>query len=726
MNEIGSNRPKLESAYFTVSGSSNLETSSQRRQRFTRLVCLVVFLLTVFTLGLSVLFSIFVSWNLWGGSALASSILVVAAAFSWKMVLIGKTQWAARINIATLATVVAAMYWLTPYFALYLVFLFIMTVVHIILGPGEALGVGIFLFANTLLYSILNHNRIYAPDGQAVTLDYGTFTLWWTLIAGTGWLVSFLYRTMQHDNQTLSIQTAELKEAQEQLVESAGRYRALSQASFEGIVLHEQGIVLEANQTLAEMLGYPLSELTGTSLQELVQTEANSIMKAQPFQEESEPFEALAVRKDQSCFPVESQSRDFVYRGRSVRVSAIRDITIRKQTEEALRHSQLQLLQAQKMESIGRLAGGVAHDFNNLLTAITGYGELMLMNMDEGEALKADLDEILAAADKATSLTRQLLAFSRQQVLQPQLLDLNTVIAQMEKLLRRLIGEDIELTTLLTPELPKVMADRGQIEQVIMNLAINAKDAISAGGQLTLETSNLYLDEDYTSSKPNLTLKSGKYVLLAVTDTGVGMDRATQAHIFEPFFTTKAAGRGTGLGLATTYGIIEQSGGYILVYSVPFVGTTFKIYLPVADQVGEKNEVKEKTASPDILCGAETILVVEDEDMVRQLITRILAKYGYPVLTARNGQEALDLLKENSTSVDLVLTDLIMPQLGGLELVEQLSQSHPTLKIIGMSGYTDRVAAQQNIFKLVKAYVQKPFTPDSLIGKIREVLDAQK
>jgi signal transduction histidine kinase len=393
--------------------------------------------------------------------------------------------------------------------------------------------------------------------------------------------------------------------------------------------------------------------------------------------------------------------------------------------EEALRLSQAQLLQAQKMESIGRLAGGVAHDFNNLLTAITGYGDMLFQNLEDSDPLKEDVGEILAAADKASSLTRQLLAFSRRQVLQPKLLDLNLVIDEMNKLLKRLIGEDIELSIHLAPRIDPLMADRGQIEQVIMNLVVNARDAMPAGGQLTIETANVYLDEEFCASSTNLKLKleSGNYVLLAVSDTGLGMDETTQSHIFEPFFTTKSPGEGTGLGLATTYGIVKQSGGHIFVYSTPGLGTTFKIYLPQANSNTKVKDEKEITVMHSTLYGSETILIVEDEEMIRQLIYRILTKYGYRVLCARQGREALAILDRVSSSIDLVLTDLIMPEMGGLELIERLSHTQPELKVIGMSGYTDRIASQQDVFSWLAAYIQKPFTPVGLLTQIRDVLD---
>jgi CheY-like chemotaxis protein len=366
------------------------------------------------------------------------------------------------------------------------------------------------------------------------------------------------------------------------------------------------------------------------------------------------------------------------------------------------------------------LAGGIAHDFNNLLTTITGYSDLILNNLEPEDWMWSDINEIGKAADRAAALTRQLLAFSRQQVLQPKVLNLNTVVADMDKFLRRLIGEDVELVTLLDPQLHLILADPGQLEQVIMNLAINARDAMPEGGRLTLETANVDLSKEYIL-KHQPEIKTGSYVMLTVSDTGCGMDATTQERIFEPFFTTKATGKGTGLGLATTYGIIKQSGGYIWVYSEQGVGTTFKIYLPqVVDSV-----VEDQTDSvPDSvnLHGTETILLVEDEVEVRSLMYRVLTQYGYTILEAANGNEALELCKQYADSIDLVITDLIMPQMGGPEMVKKLNELRPEAKVLFMSGYTDRVLGQQGFLEDYKTFMQKPFTPLALVQKVREVL----
>jgi two-component system cell cycle sensor histidine kinase/response regulator CckA len=395
------------------------------------------------------------------------------------------------------------------------------------------------------------------------------------------------------------------------------------------------------------------------------------------------------------------------------------DITRSKETEEALRQSQEQLLQAQKMEAVGRLAGGVAHDFNNLLTGILGYSDLLLEDLDPQDPVRWEVEEIKKAGDRAASLTRQLLAFSRKQILQPQKLNLNTVVRDMKNLLGRLIGEDIRLVTELEPELGLVETDPSQIEQVIINLAVNARDAMPQGGKLTVETANVELDGAYAYRDVNFL--PGSYVMLAVTDNGVGMDEETQAHIFEPFFTTKGANQGTGLGLSTVYGIIKQSGGYIWVYSEPRWGTTFKIYLPLAApaQVGEK-------ASPEIPVSArgwETILLVEDEEAVRLLAFTVLRKNGYQVLLAADPEAALSICDEIEGPIHLLLTDVVMPGMSGRELADRLTSRYPDLKVLYISGYAENAISHHGLLDPGINFLAKPFNPGTLANRVRRVLD---
>jgi signal transduction histidine kinase/DNA-binding response OmpR family regulator len=390
----------------------------------------------------------------------------------------------------------------------------------------------------------------------------------------------------------------------------------------------------------------------------------------------------------------------------------------RNLVEQAQTGLESQLRQAQKMEAVGRLAGGIAHDFNNLLTAILGYGTLLLSRLREDDHGRQNVQEILKAGERAASLTNQLLAFSRKQVLQPKVLDLNALATNLEKMLRRLIGEDIELATSLDGDLGQVRADPGQIEQVIMNLVVNSRDAMPEGGKLTFETANATLGEDYVSR--HLGAKPGRYVMLAVADTGVGMDAQTQARVFEPFFTTKEAGKGTGLGLATVYGIVKQSEGYISVYSEPGQGTIFKIYLPRIDQPVETATAGQAASVPR---GTETILLVEDEEAVRRLARLILEGQGYAVIEAPSAASALAIAEQHATPIHLVLTDVVMPGMNARELSQALTRIRPSARVLFMSGYTGDTIVRHGVLEPGIAFLQKPFTPADLARKVREVLD---
>lgn len=394
-------------------------------------------------------------------------------------------------------------------------------------------------------------------------------------------------------------------------------------------------------------------------------------------------------------------------------MAAVADNTERRRLEEQLRLSQ-------RMEAVGRLAGGIAHDFNNLLTIIAGYSDLLLDRMHSGEPLRRHAEEIRKAAARAGALTSQLLAFSRKQVLQPKVVDLNEIVGEMDKMLRRLIGEDIQFVARLDPKGGRVKADPGQIEQVIVNLAVNAREAMPGGGKLTVETRNIYLDEEH--ARTHVGIAAGPYVMLAVTDTGHGMDAQTVRHIFEPFFTTKKQ-KGTGLGLATVYGIVIQSGGSIYAYSELNHGTCFKIYLPRIEEAAEKRQAPPPPAMP--ARQEETILVAEDEDTVRALVREILLTKGYKVLEARHGAEALELADRHQGKISLLVTDVVMPQLSGRDLSERILKARPDTKVLFMSGYTDNVVVPHGILDEGAQFLQKPFTPEALARKVREVLDAE-
>ena len=408
-------------------------------------------------------------------------------------------------------------------------------------------------------------------------------------------------------------------------------------------------------------------------------------------------------------FPVASQDGE----ERHLRVLVIRDVTREREIE-------MQAAAQQRLVAIGQLAGGVAHDFNNLLTVILTSAGFLAEDLRADDPLHEDVEQIRQAGQRAVSLTRQLLAFSRKQVLKPQLIDLNQILVELEKMLRRLIGENIDLSFRQEANLPPVMADPGQLEQVIVNLAVNARDAMPEGGMLTLETGTVELDDDYAARHPGV--RAGSYVMLAVSDTGIGMDRATRARIFEPFFTTKERGKGTGLGLSTVYGIIKQSGGNIWVYSEPGRGTTFKIYLPRAEDEEQIMGPAGSEKAP-AMGGSETILLAEDEEPVRRLSTRLLKRAGYNVLEARDGLEALTLAEYHRGKIDLLLTDVVMPGPSGKILAEELVVKRPGVKVVYMSGYTDNAIVHHGVLQEGVTFIQKPFTAEELLQTIRRVLD---
>jgi signal transduction histidine kinase len=390
----------------------------------------------------------------------------------------------------------------------------------------------------------------------------------------------------------------------------------------------------------------------------------------------------------------------------------------RTRAEQALRQSEEQLRQAQKMEAIGRLAGGVAHDFNNLLSVILSYLELALGALQPDDPMHEDLKEAHTAAARAAGLTRQLLLFSRHQVFEPMVVDLHELLRGMTKMIERILGEDVNLVVVPPPSPGRVLVDRSHIEQVLLNLVVNARDAMPTGGKLTIETANAVLDDEYTTR--HFPAKPGRYVMIAISDTGIGMTPEVQARIFEPFYTTKEKGKGTGLGLSTVFGIVQQSEGNIWVYSEPAHGTTFKIYLPRVD--AEVNDHKPPVA-PSTLQGSETILLVEDEQQVRVVAFNVLRRYGYEVLSAQHPGEALIVSERHPGRIDLLLTDVVMPQMSGPELAKRLGAARPEMRILFMSGYTDDSVVRHGVLEDGAAFLQKPITPASLAKKVRSVLD---
>jgi signal transduction histidine kinase/ActR/RegA family two-component response regulator len=440
---------------------------------------------------------------------------------------------------------------------------------------------------------------------------------------------------------------------------------------------------------------------------------------AEEFRTHASRMEAEVFRRAQEIQEANRELRELQAQ-LELRVEARTEDLVR--SNQALRRSEEQLRQAQKLEAIGRLAGGVAHDFNNLLTAIMGHSHFLHQRFESDDPAARDAEDILKAAERAASLTRQLLAFSRQQILEPKVLDLNVIITDLDRMLRRLIGEDIDLVTAPLKDLGQVKADPGQIEQVLINLVVNARDAMPDGGKLTIETANVDLDEGYAQARIDLT--PGRYVMVAVSDNGCGMSRETASRIFEPFFTTKPMGQGTGLGLSTVHGIVKQSEGHIEVYTELGQGTTFKVYLPRVEEVAEDRPV----AQPEVLDhpGHGTILLVEDEDIIRRVIVTSLRMSGYTVIEATDGSDAISVCENRDQPIDLLITDIVMPLMSGPELVRRVRAVRPRLPTLLISGYTDRALVHQGIRGTGMAFLQKPFTPDVLARKVREVLDGEK
>ncbi|HEX3250030.1 MAG TPA: PAS domain S-box protein [Pyrinomonadaceae bacterium] len=507
--------------------------------------------------------------------------------------------------------------------------------------------------------------------------------------------------------------------------DSESRYRDCFENAKDAIYVHDlNGRYTMVNKAGEALIGYTREEILGMNISDVVSPECLDQIQARLKKKLTDHaptiYEVEAIRKDGTRVPVEVSSRLIYENGVAVAVQgSARDISERKRAAEALRASQLQLQQSQKLEAIGQLAGGVAHDFNNLLTAILGYTDLSLRRSELDDPIRHNLEETKRAAERAASLIRQLLAFSRKQILEPKLLDLNIVVRDMHKMLTRLIGENIDLATRQASDLGIVKADPCQVEQIIVNLVVNARDAMPRGGKVTIETANVTLDDDDASK--HVSIKAGPYVMLAVSDTGTGIDEETQARIFEPFFTTKEVGKGTGLGLSTVYGIVKQSGGNIWVYSEPEVGTVFKVYLPRVEAAQCVSE--NPTPETRLFHGSETILLVEDEDVVRGLTRRILSEAGYNVLEARSGHEAIRLCRDYRGSIDLLLTDVVMPGTSGKEVAERLCELRPAARVLYMSGYTDEAIVRHGVLDANVEFIQKPFTWARLGKKVREVLD---
>jgi two-component system, cell cycle sensor histidine kinase and response regulator CckA len=503
---------------------------------------------------------------------------------------------------------------------------------------------------------------------------------------------------------------------------SEERFRALVENSSDALLLIDaEGRITYLTASSERHLGWPSTQMVRRSIFDYIHPDDRDLVGTQLAETLSNPLRPVSqeVRFQHADGDWRIMEGVAVNRLGDPSVGAIvvnaRDITERRKLEAQLR-------QSQKMEAVGQLAGGVAHDFNNLLTAILGYCSLILDDVPEGSPMRQDLMEIQSAGERAASLTRQLLAFSRRQMLQPQVVDINTLVRQLEKLLRRLISEDVELVTALGSDLRPVRIDPASVEQILVNLAVNARDAMPLGGQLTIETANVEIDEAYVVT--HVAMKPGPYVMMAVGDTGLGMDATTRARVFEPFFTTKERGGGSGLGLATVYGMVKQSGGDIWVYSEPGHGTVFKVYLPPA-KTRVLPRATDAGKSVGTAHGWETVLLVEDEDAVRTLAREVLRRHGYVVLEARHGVDALRVAERHTDDIHLMITDVVMSHMSGRELAERLCSVRPMMKVLFMSGYTDH-AVMNRALTPGSSFLQKPFTPDGFARKVRQVLDAEQ
>jgi PAS domain S-box-containing protein len=606
------------------------------------------------------------------------------------------------------------------------------------------------IFANRRLHEMLGYEHgelegrehwiVYHPDYQALTRERAFARLrgesppstyevkflrkdgisFWGEIHAK--VVSFLG---EPGIQVWAKDISERKQAEQALRESEERYRMAIESSNDGVAIVRKERHIYVNKQFVKMFGYEtVEEVLGQSPYAWIHPDDRERVmefnrKRQRGENVPTRYETKGIRKNGEVVYLEVSATRILLNGEYITLAYLRDITELKLAEETLRQTEHQLRQSQKMEAVGRLAGGVAHDFNNLLTVIKGYSELSLLGLKDGDPFKENIEEIYKASERAANLTRQLLAFSRKQILDFKVLNLNTLIRDLDKMLHRILGEDIELVYKLAENPSKVKTDPGQIEQVILNLAVNARDAMPSGGNLTIQTGDEEIDKACASTHTGL--EPGRYTFLSITDTGVGMTPEVKERLFEPFFTTKEKGKGTGLGLSTVYGIIKQSSGHIEVESAHGLGTTFKIYLPRVEE--EEDPLSpEKTLFPTK--GTETILLVEDDPLVRELSARILRDQGYQLFVAADGEEAIHLVRcKLDGKIHLLFTDVVMPKMSGKELAEWLKGSRPEVKVLFASGYTDDAIVNHGILDKTVNFIQKPFTPEALARKVREVLD---
>jgi len=510
-----------------------------------------------------------------------------------------------------------------------------------------------------------------------------------------------------------------VRKAEEAMHASEARLRAIFENSFDALLLIQaDGTISESSPSCARVIGYSKEALIGCDAFELIHPDDQSAIQHEFYRQLRIPNSTVSAvcrikHQDGSWRWAEMRRTNMLHDPNvSALVTNFRDITDQRAAEEQLR-------QAQKMEAVGRLAGGIAHDFNNLLTVINGYGELATNSLPAGHPSRELLGEMTKAGERAANLTQQLLAYSRKTVLAPKLIDVNAIISDMERLLRRLISEDIEFIARLQPNMGLIHADPGHLEQVIVNLVVNARDAMPGGGTLTIETQQVHLDSTQLESNPGV--RPGEFAMISVNDTGYGMTPEVLAHLFEPFFTTKEVGKGTGLGLAAVHGIVKQSGGHLTVDSAPGAGATFRIYFPLAETIASTTQAEGGIRSAPK--GTETVMLVEDESAVRSLARHVLRGCGYIVLDAAEGRAALELAERREQPIQLLITDVVMPEIGGREVAERLSAIHPETRVLYMSGYTEDAVMRHGILEEQVNFLQKPFSPLELARKVRQVLD---
>ena len=548
-------------------------------------------------------------------------------------------------------------------------------------------------------------------SGDSLGIGLGGFSMLSVFLA-TGFLISVICAERRRAEKKLRVQAG-------RLVESETRYRELFENANDIMyTLDLSGNFTSLNKAGERVSGYTRGEALQMNIRQVVAPEyleaVQEVIARAIAGNESAPIEAEIVAKDGHRVILEVSGRAIFKQRSPIAVQGIaRDVSERKILER-------KIMQSQKMEAIGVLTGGIAHDFNNLLTVINGYSEFLLNDLPQGDERRSDLEQIKRAGQRAADLTSQLLAFGRKQMVKPRNLNLNEIIADTGKILRRLIGEDINLVAVTDPDLGPVKADPGQMQQVIMNLVVNARDAMPKGGKLTIETANVELDDEYV--RKHVAGLSGRYVMLAISDNGLGMDARTRARIFEPFFTTKKPGEGTGLGLSTVYGIVKQSGGFIWVYSEIGKGTTFKVYLPRVE--GKPEQLVAKFEEGQSMEGSETLLVAEDDPSLRVLVARILRSHGYTVLEASNGEEALRTAEEYGRHIHMLLTDVVMPEMSGGALSSKVEKARPGIKVLFISGYTGNAIVHHGILESDVSLLTKPFSAEDLARRVREVLNS--